>query len=131
MNDRLKLRAWDGKKMTEEFSIYSDGSVASRIGKFGTPPEKQPDLIILQSTGRRDKDKNLIFEEDILKIRINRIDRGEPYEYYASVFWSDCSLAWALNSSRHGEENISWVTDGFDGEFLEIVGNTYQNKDLL
>lgn len=140
MQDRLKFRVWekDQKIMKECTQITLDkdqtGSMCDVKGKVTAHLIYQPHYIIMQCTGLRDKNGKLIYEGDIVK--------------YAEYDWSDIAfkdweqeigkVVWGGNHSypafdleKHNFECNSFAHIFNDGWTIEVIGNIYENEDLL
>ena len=121
-----KFRAWDSveKKFVEHFFITDNGLICNMEKptsdfKLLIPVEKS-ELILMQSTGLKDKNDKEIFEGDIVKM--SKDVYSEP-TYYEVV--RHRGGAYRLESKQHGCELWLRHTD------CEIVGNVYENKELL
>ena len=121
-----KYRAWDSveKKFVEHFFITDNGLICNMEKptsdcKLLIPIEKS-ELILMQSTGLKDKNDKEIFEGDIVKM--SKDVYSEP-TYYEVV--RHRGGAYRLESKQHGCELWLRHTD------CEIVGNVYENKELL
>jgi uncharacterized phage protein (TIGR01671 family) len=82
---------------------------------------KSNDLIIQQFTGLTDKTGREIYEGDILKFLLEfAFDGGYPS--FQEVKWSDKNGRWIL----------PMVTiDYFNPSYVEVVGNIFENPELL
>lgn len=111
-----KFRAWDNwrKRMSVVDRIYIDTKGVRLYDDFGEYWRDFRDVEFMQSTGLRDKNDKEIFEGDIVK--------SEP-TYYEVV--RHCGGAYRLESKQHGCELWLRHTD------CEVVGNVYENRDLL
>ena len=121
-----KFRAWDSveKKFVEHFFITDNGLICNMEKptsdcKLLIPIEKS-ELILMQSTGLKDKNDKEIFEGDIVKM--SKDVYSEP-TYYEVV--RHRGGAYRLESKQHGCELWLRHTD------CEVVGNIYENKELL
>ena len=121
-----KFRAWDSveKKFVEHFFI-TDNSLICNMEKPTSDcklliPIEKSELILMQSTGLKDKNDKEIFEGDIVKM--SKDVYSEP-TYYEVV--RHRGGAYRLESKQHGCELWLRHTD------CEIVGNVYENKELL
>lgn len=89
-------------------------------------------LVLMQSTGLKDKNGTKIFEGDILEISIK--DSDDKIEYKLGVVeFSTRSLEYIIRSKEgivYGFNSILNSAGFYEFE-LEIVGNIYDNKDLL
>ena len=126
-----RFRAWDvlAEKMIDEILMisfvrkeiigkFSDGSTSVPL-KFEDERNRE-DVILMQSTGLRDKNGKEIFEGDIVKM--SKDVYSEP-TYYEVV--RHRGGAYRLESKQHGCELWLRHTD------CEIAGNVYENQELL
>jgi len=105
----IKFRAWDGKRMFDAFDLIPElnrpvGNIT--VGTF------KPSTIMLQYTGMKDRTGKEIYEGDI-------VDTGQgliaPVTYHGGCF--------GVTNSEKGRTIYS---TGF-----EVIGNVYENPDLL
>jgi uncharacterized phage protein (TIGR01671 family) len=127
MNDRFKFRAWD-KEKKDWVSPYAIG--VNLIGEIVAPDEtylqhNPADLILMQSTGIRDKNGTLIYEGDIvkndeklivIKWDVNYEGDSKPYSGFILEDYFD------VDSDLEATHQL------FEAE---IIGNIYKNPDLL
>ena len=78
-------------------------------------------LVIMQYTGLKDKNRNEIYEGDIVKALINGIWYIGQVIYEHSGFTIDITNNKQLKFGRRGIIEI----------FTEVIGNIYENKNLL
>lgn len=79
---------------------------------------------ICQCTGLKDKNGNLIWENDIMVAHLD--DEYPEDETYIRIFWRGSGFC----SKENGSEDIAPI-DKFDREHFEVCGNIFDNKDLL
>jgi len=115
----IKFRAWDGKEMHHNVSIvgsmaYKDGycgNILNPGAKAGKP---------MQYTGLKDKNGKEIYEGDLLKFYYADIPGPRLWEVisnYAQFDFQCNTMQRPLNDQ--------------DPEEIEIIGNIYENPELL
>lgn len=128
MNREFKFRAWD-KETKRMFNIYGLGKDWCTEDTFdGVDPdtncfdgdEFKERIVVMQYIGLFGKEKNIIYDGDIVKVRGTK-KVGE----YVTV----------VEFSRQGhtlQKNLTYYND--DSCFLaiiEVIGNIYENPELL
>lgn len=122
----VRYRAWDSVKkemFKDTFAITEIGQVVVVEQKFVT---SSPDyvfvdhLVIMQSTDMVDRNGNIIFEGDIVKMAKDVYSEPTYYEVVRHR-----GGAYRLESKQHGCELWLRHTD------CEVVGNIYANPELL
>lgn len=134
MNDRFKFRAYNKelRKMYEVDTIcpyednYTKGGEVFLKGiqynSFYFPEEVE----VMQSTGLKDKNGKLIYEGDIL---------GGIYHGY--IEYCDECKCFQLKVKDYGclacEGDLHWyeLVEAEEQNELEVIGNIYENKELL
>ncbi|EOA3017655.1 YopX family protein [Enterococcus faecalis] len=135
-----KFRAWDKRENTmRDVAVlhFTKGGKVNSIEYWKTPSELKSyhvrNLVLMQSTGLKDKNGVEIFEGDILKI-IEVTNEGIS-EYITDVIWEDCSFVFK-------SEGVDYY-DSFLGSFsgdpnktyplfeLLVIGNVWDNPELL
>ena len=116
--DRFKFRAWDkhnkGFLPPEMFCVKcNDGSLRNRAC-----PGNIAGVVIMQCTGRKDKNGKLVYEGDILDWLSGY--RGKKYEVITenSCSWIRCNT-------------LDIPLFEIDTEEIEIIGNIYEHRGLL
>jgi len=113
----IKFKIWDkeNKKFTDD-DIYMD-----KNGNLGRVQDDgfycEDTFIPLRFTGLLDKKGDDIYEGDILH---NKYDKFN-YE----IMWDDNSACWSLG--KDGQPLSKYKLN----EFWDIIGNIYENSDLL
>ena len=129
MGRDIKFRAWNKeiKKMYEviEIDFYNE-----KVGYLFADPTIQgeavgylkfSDIELMQSTGLKDKNSKEIYEGDILL--------GHSVSPECNVF--EFKLIGEVYYSNRGTwDCYSYILGGFN-EQVEVIGNIYENADLL
>ena len=112
----LRYRAWDKetKTMNGMAEIYRN-----RNQEIELHPRDE-NIILMQSTGLKDKNGKEIFEGDIIKMAKDVYSEPTYYEVVRHR-----GGAYRLESKQHGCELWLRHTD------CEVVGNVYENRELL
>ena len=146
----IKFRAWDKEENEMKYdNIYVwQGSLNQEI------TDLQSALVLLQYTGLKDKNGKEIYEGDILKntypagystyeVQIGIFDNHEGYEdnergcgvYLKQIFEHYYVEKWKEQAYDKwygdGEEKISNIFGYPNINKLEIIGNIYENPELL
>ena len=119
MEREIKFRAWNKKKnimMEPSHNVLIDSYDGCPHFSFGyNEPMPEPNWILMQYTGLKDKNGKEIYEGDVVKDgSVNRV-----------IEWS----------SHRGNRVVGYfaaftIIDNPD-ECLEIIGNRYENPELL
>ena len=111
-----KYRAWDKetKTMNGMAEIYRN-----RNQEIELHPRDE-NIILMQSTGLKDKNGKEIFEGDVVKMAKDVYSEPTYYEVVRHR-----GGAYRLESKQHGCELWLRHTD------CDVVGNVYENKELL
>ena len=126
MSREIKFRAYH-KERKEIFEIANidfeekKAALMNGIIKLLNVDFKQFEL--LQYTGVKDKNGKEIYEGDILEFRAN------PFNTKYVVVWQDTAFIIESIEIRKYSEKMYWLDD--TEICCEIVGNIYENKNLL
>ena len=122
-----KFRAWDitNKEMFKDtFAITESGQVVvvEQSSVFVSPDYVfVDDLVVMQSTGLKDKNGKDVYIGDIIKCT-----RGCPHEVYLEKEYGGTYIGGMPAVYLKGiEEGYAWTGDE------EIIGNIYENPELL
>ena len=117
-----KYRAWDKttSKLHVVNGIYCDNKKIHYIDDNRVRFVGFDNVIIMQSTGLKDKNGKEIFEGDIVKMAKDVYSEPTYYEVVRHR-----GGAYRLESKKHGCELWLRHTD------CEVVGNVYENPELL
>lgn len=120
-----KYRAWDSwrKRMSIVDRIYIDTKGVRLYDDFGEYWRDFSDVILMQSTGLKDKNGQEIFEGDILTDEGCELDEFWSYVYV--IFKGGMWYCMPVQS-----EGYSGPLNEFN-ECYSVTGNVYQNQELL
>ena len=124
MQDRLKFRVWD---KTKETMVYFDGifynkkpyTEGSLFPQYGSCPHYHKLSDLMQCTGLKDKNGNLIYEGD--RVYIDCEDKT------AIIKWSDDLARFTIHFE---DEAVFADFDNYYSKELEVIGNIYENSEL-
>ena len=105
---------------TVTFAAYTDGEGVDNLEKYSFDENDilyKKDLKIMQYTGLKDKNNKEIYEGDIFHIGSKKI-------LYV-VEWIDCGL------KGRQIKNISWIGLDYWKDDIEVIGNIYENPELM
>jgi len=135
MSREIKFRAWDKRHnaFARFFSMtqHADGSfgIDEIHGKnWNNYTECDENVELMQFTGLKDKNGKGIYEGDILKI-FGSVATDDPaygfYEPTSIVSFKDGYFGWGK------EHNGTYSFDPFSNEEIEVIGNIYENPELI
>ena len=124
MKDRFRFRAWNKslKIMLHDFEFLNTYTTLGKVAK-------DEEFVLMQCTGLKDKNGKLIYEGDIIKyicggetiIGSLEIDRFNLLTFTNMITCAFCE-DWT--------EIVKAVFFAGDAQ-IEIIGNIYENKELL
>lgn len=133
---QIKFRAWqkEFKRMFEVKRLYleadgkvwiNENSLENNNEAYGRSTES---VVLMQNTNQKDIDNKEIYEGDIIKDCFNN---NWEIIYQDSAFWLKRE-GYKLVDSPHGwPDNCYPVFRVNHKEFSKVIGNIYENKELL
>ena len=123
-----RFRAWLKKEQEMDNDIdhisWFDGEL-DYIGNGITYMVLAKDLVLMQSTGLKDKNGKEIFEGDILACKT------DDEVINLNVFWDEEHALFMFESKKYNEqEPLAELVENNTYPF-EIIGNIYENPELL
>ena len=123
-----KFRAWteEGKVMYYDVYPFKDDTLLLSYDEIAFDEVPASDFILMQSTGLLDKNGNKIFEGDVVKYEAgcNTVTEEVAYDKNFAGF-----------GVRDADTDIIFtflqLADVVDLISLEVVGNIYENPELL
>ncbi len=137
MNRQIKFRAWDIDKKEfryapgEELNIIFEPCHIFELGKF---PVILNHLEYLQFIGKKDNQGREIYEGDIVKFDICGVTHGRYRENdcQGSVWYNEEKAYWAIGKFKNEYFEWHWsFSDDIDEKTLTIIGNVFENKELI
>lgn len=123
------FRAWlkEEKKMIDADEIHWFDGQLDFIGDGITFKCKSDDLVLMQSTGLKDKNGKEIFEGDVVQYQNTKVPSADSkgiIRYFDN---------WAMFGIdiEHNEPRALFFNGLADHISLEVVGNIYENPELL
>lgn len=84
------------------------------------------DIVLMQSTGMRDKNDREIFEGDIVKVTDGDERTNFPDGGIGTICGSDEIFMWYIDGQVH-----NGLFDISQEYYIEVIGNIYENQELL
>ena len=134
-----KFRAWDKRENTmRDVAVlhFTKGGKVNSIEYWNTPFDLKSyhvrNLVLMQSTGLKDKNGVEIFEGDVVKVS----DGGNEEDSYTSVVKNYADEGYPAfdieaPSSWYYESNVLSTIMGGDYETIEVIGNVWEDGDLI
>ena len=107
-----KFRAWYNGQMIPvgSLSFFMDGEIQVNDELVGCK--------LMQYTGLKDKNGKEIYEGDIV-----RLFEHTNFDCFAEVIWNEANAKFSKTNSP--------TSDIFGGDEIEVIGNIYENPELL
>lgn len=130
MSREIKFRAWNlatEEMITNEtIFIYADGSI--EVGGYTTNDENDSAIVIMQFTGLTDRKGKEIYESDIVQRYSAQTNGARLSKHGIRVIkWRADSInivGWNIGRGRR-------PNTGDNLRYIEVVGNIYENPELL
>lgn len=123
-----KFRAWteEGKVMYYDVYPFKDDALLLSYDEIAFDEVPASDFILMQSTELKDKNDNEIFESDIVKYKsgCNTYTEEVAYDKNFAGFGVRDANADIIFTFWELAEDIDLIS-------LEVVGNIYENPELL
>ena len=134
----IKFRAWHPEEKKMWLDVGTDGSGCIILDtEFMQLKNLKGKAILMQYTGLKDKNGTEIYEGDIVR-GFEKESGFPPYDSTLPRVVEFRNGCWCFNADRYDDGD--WIRFGFwthsnEGKNqlkqLEVVGNIYENKDLL
>lgn len=134
--NRFRFRVYDinAKTMYSDIDSFTLGEYFHKdCYKYDWCDE---DHVLMQSTGLLDRNGKEIFEGDLLQIsykdgRISMVGQVKFGDHQTSTdYYASSAFGWYVEDVRGGYDSEYSIVQTF-GDFQEIVGNIYENGDLI
>ena len=129
-----KFRAWDKRfsEFVEDFFVSEDGKIYKKSTDTGygiaISRETSDKVILMQSTGLFDRNGNEIFEGDI--ISDGHTSRDIRHHQTLGFYTIDDNGVEGFFGDTASLEDFEEVSK-YMSENIEIIGNIYENQDIL
>ena len=123
-----KFRAWteEGEAMYYGVYPFKDDALLLSYDGFAFDEVPASDFILMRSTGLKDKNGSEIFEGDIVKYK------SGCYTYTEEVAYNKNFAGFGVRDANADVILTFWVlAEDIDLSSLEVVGNIYENPELL
>lgn len=125
---QIKFRGWDGRSMQPIVALHDNGIGALGDGGMVIPRDGHPDAV-MQFTGLVNSRGVEIYEGDVLQDRYGKAAIVTWFNSTASFELLDVEEA--VMNGLDSEEPAYIIDDSRGWVCLEVIGNIYQNPELL
>lgn len=134
----IKFRAWDKDDLSmhnvENLGIMGNTSIYGRKsnGSIERRWVHSDKLDIMQYIGKPDKNGKDIYEKDIVRQFADCDERGNDLYFMYLVHWNNEEMRFeGIEITNKGIVDYSETYCGSDLEDLEVIGNMYENPELI
>ena len=123
-----KFRAWteEGKVMYYDVYPFKDDTLLLSYDEIAFDEVPASDFILMQSTGRKDKNGKEIFEGDVVKYEVGR------NTYTEEVAYDKDFAGFGVRDANADIIFTFWeLAEDIDLISLEVVGNIWEDGELL
>ena len=124
---RPEFRAWteEGEVMYYDVYPFKDGTLLLSYDGIAFDEVPASDFILMQSTGLKDKNGKEIYEGDIVRYEC-------CFESYVEeVIYDDKHCNFGTIDKDEKTFSFDALISDFDVDCFEVVGNKYENPELL
>ena len=124
---RTEFRAWteEGKAMYYDVYLFKDDTLLLSYDEIAFDEVPASDFILMQSTGLKDKNDKEIYEGDVVRYEC-------CFESYVEeVIYDDKHCNFGTIDKDEKTFSFDALISDFDVDCFEVVGNIYQNPELL
>lgn len=136
----IKVKFWNGKKMSPAYELLDllyegvPSILQDTNGELDTNPKSLAKIVTLEWTGLLDKNGKEIYEGDIVVVRISEVYGGTDDDEGNAEYL--CTQEVKASKSSGGYYTIEDTGEycpglGSDEIEIKIIGNIYENPDLL
>lgn len=134
----IKVKFWNGEEMSRAYNILDllYGGVPSILadvnGDLDTDPKKLEKIVVIESTGLLDKNGKEIYRGDIVVVRMAEDYGGDSPNDEENVICTQ-KVEWSKVGGYFSDEDTGEYCPPLGSEEItcEIIGNIYENPDLL